>query len=96
MFIPTGSPEARSSEGVEAARDTVRSKVTSMTDYTDMNISSVILHLFTERSRSVPPRLAHPSLLLLSKKPTDGRLDAFLLTGLVKRVLAAVGAAAIC
>lgn len=57
---------------------------------------NVILHLFTKRSRSIPSRLAHPPFLLLSKKPTDGRLDAFLLTGLVEGVLAAVGAAAIC
>lgn len=65
-------------------------------DIQSVSYPSLILHLFTKRSRSVPSRLAHPSFLLLSKKPTDGRLDAFLLTGLVERILAAVGAAAIC
>lgn len=64
-------------------------------DYSQSYLSLFLL-LFTKRSRSIPPRLAHPPFLLLSKKPTDGRLDAFLLTGLVEGVLAAVGAAAIC
>ena len=61
-----------------------------------VSVISLNLHLFTKRRRSVPPGLAHPPLLLLSKKATDGRLDAFLLTGLVERILAAVGAATIC
>lgn len=61
-----------------------------------MNHSRVSLLLVTERSGPLPPGLAHPSFLLLPEKSPDGGLDAFLLTGLVERILAAVGAAAIC
>lgn len=49
---------------------------------------------FTQRRGTLPPRRAHPSLLLLAEKPADGGLDALLLGGLVERILAAVGAAA--
>lgn len=90
--MPTESPEARSSEGVDATENRrVKGEMDISTDAMKNPRGS-----FTEGCGAIAAQLAQlaqPSLLLLSEQSADGRLNAFLLARLVQRILTAVGAA---
>lgn len=87
--MPTESPEAESSEGVDATENRrVKGEMDINNDYMKNPRGS-----FTEGCGAVAAQLAQPSLLLLSEQSADGRLNAFLLARLVQRILTAVRAA---